>query len=175
MFFYVCNFLNPWYNILGDYMKKMLPIIGVSLVLDQIIKTIITRTLVLHQSIIIIENFFNITYVRNNGAAWSILSGNRLLLILISITALVIIYNYFIKNQNLSRFENLSYGILIGGTLGNLIDRIFYGYVIDYLDFNLFGYSFPVFNFADICIVVGISLICIILIGGELCVRNKNN
>jgi len=156
-------------------MKKMLPIIGISLILDQIIKVIIINYLSLYQSINVIKSFFNITYVRNNGAAWSILSGNRLLLISISIVALIIIYNCFIRNQKLTKLENFSYGILIGGTVGNLTDRIFRGYVVDYLDFNLFGYNFPIFNFADICIVIGISLICIVLIGGELRVRNKNN
>ena len=155
-------------------MKKMLSIIGISFILDQIIKIIVINSMNLYQSINVIRNFFNITYVRNNGAAWSILSGNRLLLILISVAALILIYFAFINSKKLNKLENISYGLLIGGTLGNLCDRIFYGYVIDYLDFNLFGYNFPVFNFADTCIVIGIILICISLIGGEMHDRNKD-
>lgn len=155
-------------------MKKMLPTIGISLVLDQVIKIIIINSMNLYQSVNIINSVFNITYVRNNGAAWSILSGNRILLILISIVALTLIYFYFIKDKKLTKLENFSYGLLIGGTVGNLIDRIIYGYVIDYLDFKIFSYSFPVFNFADICIVIGIALICISLIGGEMRDRTRD-
>ena len=155
-------------------MKKMLPIILISLLLDQVLKLLVITNMNLFDSINIIDNFFNITYVRNNGAAWSILSGNTLLLIFISLIALVLIYYYFIKDKKLNKLENISYSLLIGGTIGNLIDRLFRGYVIDYLDFKIFGYNFPVFNFADICIVIGIILICITLIGGEINVRNKD-
>lgn len=59
------------------------------------------------------------------------------------------------------------YGILLGGIIGNLIDRIIYGYVIDYLNFNIFGYNFPVFNFADICIVISIFIIIIEILKGD--------
>ena len=128
----------------------------------------------LYKSINIIDNFFNITYVRNNGAAWSILSGNTMLLIMISLIALFLIYFWFIKDKELNKWENIGYGLLIGGTLGNLFDRIVYGYVIDYLDFKIFNYNFPIFNLADMCIVIGVILICINLIGGEICDRNKN-
>lgn len=152
----------------------MLPIIGVSLVLDQIIKIIVSSLMHLYDSINVINNFLSITYVRNNGAAWSILSGNRWLLITISVVALIFIYLYFIKGKNLTKLEIISYGLLIGGTLGNLFDRVIYGYVIDYLDFRIFTYNFPVFNLADICIVIGITLICISLIGGEVHDRTKN-
>jgi len=152
----------------------MLPIISIIILLDQIIKFLVIANMNLFDSINVVENFFNITYVRNNGAAWSILSGNTLLLIVISIIALILIYFYFIKNQKLNNLENISYSLLIGGTVGNLIDRVFLGYVVDYLDFKIFSYNFPVFNLADICIVIGIFLICITLIGGEINDRNKN-
>lgn len=155
-------------------MKKILPIAGISLVLDQIIKVIVITNMSLYDSVSVINNFFNITYVRNTGAAWSILSGNTMLLSVISLVALVLIYFYCIKDKKLTKFETLSYGLLIGGTFGNLVDRIFYGYVIDYLDFKIFSYNFPVFNLADICIVIGVILICISLIGGELDDRTKN-
>lgn len=154
-------------------MKKMLYVIGISLILDQIIKVVVSSNMSLYQSINIINNFFSITYVRNNGAAWSILSGNRLFLIIISLLALGLIYLYFIKNKELTKLENFSYGLLIGGTIGNLIDRIIHGYVIDYLDFKIFNYSFPVFNLADICIVIGVILVCVSLIGGEIRDRDK--
>ena len=155
-------------------MKKILPITMISLLLDQIVKILIINTMNLFDSINIIEDFFNITYVRNTGAAWSILSGSTLLLIFISLIALVVIYLYFIKNKNLSRLENISYGLLIGGILGNLFDRIIHGYVIDYLDFKIINYDFPIFNIADISIVISIILIGITLIVGEINERDKN-
>ena len=156
-------------------MKKILPITIMSLLLDQLIKTIVINNMNLFDSINIINNFFSVTYVRNTGAAWSILSGNVFFLILISIIALVLIYIYFIKNKKLTKLENISYGLLIGGILGNLIDRIIHGYVIDYLDFKIINYDFPIFNIADICIVISIILIGISLIVGEMNERNKNN
>lgn len=155
-------------------MKKILPITIMSLLLDQLIKTIVINNMNLFDSINIINSFFSVTYVRNTGAAWSILSGNVFFLILISIIALVVIYIYFIKNKKLTKLENISYGLLIGGILGNLIDRIIHGYVIDYLDFKIINYDFPIFNIADISIVVSIILIGITLLVGDENARNKN-
>ena len=129
------------------------------LLIDQIIKLLITSFFNVNNGITIINNFFDITYVRNYGAAFSILDGNRLLLILISFLSLFLIYKFLIKDKKLSRLEIIVYGLLIGGLLGNLFDRVILGYVIDYLSFNIFGYHFPVFNLADICIVIGAGLI----------------
>ena len=156
-------------------MKKILPITIIVLLLDQLVKITVINNMNLFDSINIINDFLSITYVRNTGAAWSILSGSTLLLILISIIALVAIYLYFIKDKKLNKLENISYGLLMGGILGNLIDRIIYGYVIDYLDFRIINYDFPIFNIADICIVISIILIGITLIVGEVNERNKNN
>ena len=156
-------------------MKKLLPISLLVVLIDQVVKTIITMNLSLYSSIEVIDNFFNITYVRNTGAAWSILSGNTLLLVFISLMSLVMIYLYFIKDRKLSKIEVISYGLLVGGIIGNLIDRIVRGYVIDYLDFKIIGYSFPIFNIADICIVISIILICINLVVGEYHGKNRNN
>ena len=72
------------------------------------------------------------------------------------------------NNVKLKNIDKIIYGILLGGIIGNLIDRVLYGYVIDYLSFNIFGYSFPIFNFADICIVLSmIGLIIWSCIGGK--------
>lgn len=81
--------------------------------------------------------------------------------------SLMAIYLYFIKDKKLKKIEVITYSILIGGIIGNLIDRIVYGYVIDYLSFNIFGYHFPVFNLADICIVVSVFLMIMIEIKGS--------
>lgn len=116
----------------------------------------------LYDSITIIKNFFRITFVTNNGGAWSILSGNIIFLIIFSLLALVAIYIFMIKDKKTSKLELISYGFLFGGIIGNLIDRIFRKSVIDYLDFNFGNYNFPVFNFADIAIVCSVILLVVI-------------
>ena len=118
------------------------------------------------ESINIISNFWNITLVSNTGAAFSILSSSTPFLIIVSLITIILIYFFFIKGQNLKTYQTILYGLLLGGIIGNLIDRIIYGAVIDYLDFNIFGYNFPVFNLADTFIVIGVILIIIDIIRG---------
>lgn len=141
-------------------MKKIIPISLFIIILDQIVKMIISSKMLVNSSITIIKDFFNITYVKNIGAAFSILSGGRFLLIIIALIAIYIIYKLLIKNKNLNRINIINYSLLIGGIIGNLIDRIIRGYVVDYLDFTIFNYNFPIFNIADICIVIS----CVLLI-----------
>ena len=119
------------------------------------------------ESINVINGFFNITLIGNTGAAFSILSSNTLLLIIISLVVLNVLYFCFIKGKKLNDFEQLSFGLLIGGILGNLIDRVLRMQVIDYLDFIFFGFNFPVFNLADIAIVISMILIAIQVIKGD--------
>ena len=94
-------------------MKKIIPISIICLLLDQITKLFVINNLMLNESYSIIRDFFNITLVYNDGAAWSILSGNCLLLIFISLIALFVIYFLFIKNKELGKFEIIIYGLLI--------------------------------------------------------------
>lgn len=143
-------------------MKKIFSISFICILIDQIIKFIITINLNFTESINIIKNFFRITYLQNNGAAFSILSGNRIFLILITLLSLILIYFILIKNKRINNIESICYGSLIGGIIGNLIDRIRLGYVIDYLDFNFGNYQYPVFNFADILIVLSAITLLII-------------
>lgn len=139
--------------------RKVLLTATMIAIVDQIIKLAVTKSMDLNQEIIIIKNFFSIFYVQNDGAAWSILSGNRILLIMVSVFFLYASLKYFLLDDNISKLEMIGYGMLIGGVTGNLIDRIISGNVIDYLAFNLFGYHFPVFNVADMSIVVGAFLV----------------
>lgn len=139
------------------------------LVIDQIIKLFISSKMILNESFIIIKNFFNITLVHNEGAAFSILQGNRFLLIFIGLVAIIGIFIYLKKSSYLSKLDVWIYSLLIGGVIGNLIDRIIYGYVIDYISI-IFGKNyFPIFNFADICIVISVVLILITTIKEEVC------
>ncbi|MDD2181258.1 MAG: signal peptidase II [Bacilli bacterium] len=141
--------------------KKIAIISLICLFIDQITKYIVTTTIQLFDSIDVIKPLFKVTHVRNHGAAWSIFEGNKIFLILVAFSSLFFIYWFFIKNNKLKTFEIIIYGVLIGGILGNLIDRIILGYVIDFLDFNILGYDFPIFNAADIFIVVSIGLMVI--------------
>ncbi len=145
-------------------MKKLTIISIVTILLDQIIKYLIITNLRFTESINIIRNFFRITYLQNEGAAWSILSGNRIPLIIITLLALMFIFVLIKKKEKFLKIEYVFYGTLIGGIIGNLIDRIRYGFVIDYLDFNFGGYNYPVFNFADMCIVISTIVLIIISI-----------
>lgn len=138
------------------------------LVIDQAIKFYLSSNMVVNQSTILVKNFLNITYVHNNGAAFSLFSGNRWLLVGIGVLAVIFILCYVGKLAEITDFDMFTYSLLLGGVLGNLIDRIIYGYVIDYISLNIFGYHFPIFNFADICIVVSVILIFFNMIKGDL-------
>lgn len=151
-------------------MKKFIIIGIICLVIDQLLKLLVLNNLILNISNEIIPSFFSLTYVQNEGAAFSILSGNRIFLILITLFALIFIYLFLIKKDIDKGINSTIYGVLYGGIIGNLIDRLLRGYVIDYLDFNIFGYNFPIFNFADICIVISIILVIILSI-----FRGKDN
>ena len=139
---------------------RKISIIGLIIfILDQIVKLAIGFSIPLNRSKIIIKDFFSISNVHNYGAAFSIFYGNRILLIIVSLLALFLIYFFILRNLKNTKLEIITYSLLIGGILGNLLDRIIYGYVVDFFDFKIFGYNFPVFNIADICIVCSAILI----------------
>ena len=127
--------------------------------IDQIIKIFIDHKFLLDESKEIIPNFFNITNAHNYGAAWSILNDKSLFLIIVAIIALILIYFYFIKGKDLKKTDIVLVSMLSAGVIGNMVDRIRLGYVIDYLDFKIFGYDYPIFNLADIFIVISIFLL----------------
>ena len=141
-------------------MKKTALISIAVVAFDQIIKKVITSKLVLGESISIIKNILNITYVTNTGAAFSILSSNTYFLIMISLIVLTVLVLYLIKVKT-DNNEKTIYGFLIGGIIGNLIDRIIYGSVIDFIDFRIFNYNYPIFNIADSAIVIGVIILII--------------
>lgn len=156
--------------------KKMAIVVVLCFLLDQVSKSILVHSLFVNQSIAIIPSFFSISYVQNEGAAWSLFSGNQLFLILVSCAAIIILYLFFLKEKKLSKLEVAGFGLLFGGIFGNLIDRIFRGFVVDFFEFTIFGYHFPVFNIADICIVIGVMLIIITLWkGDEMSEKNRSS
>lgn len=140
-------------------------LVVVAFVLDLITKTLANSQLLVLQRNEIIHNFFYITLCYNTGGAWSIFSGNALLLALISLAALAIVIYTMIKSK--SKFYLYSCALFIGGLIGNLFDRLVYGKVIDFLDFIIFGYDFPIFNIADCFICIGVALMFIAIIKEE--------
>ena len=142
-------------------------VIIIFLIIDIISKLIVSRVCTLNNSVSVINNFFSITYTHNYGGAWSLFSDSTILITVISIIVIIGIIIYLSKKKINNKIESLGYSFLLGGAIGNLIDRIIYGYVIDFLDFNIFGYNFPIFNIADMGIVIGIFLIIVIEIRGN--------
>lgn len=136
-------------------MKRLYIIAFMAFILDFVCKFIITHILSFNDSIMVIKNFFYISLVKNTGGAFSIFTGSTFLLIVISFLILLGIFIYIYRNNIKNRVSLIGFGLLIGGAMGNLFDRIYYGYVIDYLDFKLFGYGYPIFNLADSFVVIG--------------------
>ena len=135
-------------------------------IIDFISKQVVIHFLSLNESIEVINNFFYLIYTKNNGAAWSILQDQRILLLIVTVVVLFLI-NKYMNKEELSKLENFIYGMIIGGIVGNLFDRIVYSSVIDFLDFKIFGYNYPIFNLADTFIVIGIILLIIVSIRKE--------
>lgn len=141
-------------------MKKIEIISLIVIIIDRILKVLVTNNFVLNVRNKIIDGFFYITNCHNEGAAFSLFSGNVLFLIFITLIVLFLIYRT-INKENVNKIGILAYGLLLGGILGNLYDRIFYGYVIDYLDFVIFKFNFAIFNLADAAIVIGAILLIV--------------
>ncbi|MGN1371107.1 MAG: signal peptidase II [Candidatus Coprovivens sp.] len=154
--------------------KKILIIAIIALALDQITKVTFSIFLTINQSIKVIPNFFYLTLVHNKGAAWGIFSNSRAIIAIGTIISLILIYHFIYCFKQNSR-NNLAFGLLLGGLGGNLIDRILFGYVRDFLDFYIFNYDYPVFNVADIAIVLGVILLIIAVIKGEDVNENNSN
>ena len=141
-------------------MKKIGIISLIVIIIDRILKVLVTNNFVLNVRNKIIDGFFYITNCHDEGAAFSLFSGNVLFLIFITLIVLFLIYRT-INKENVNKIGILAYGLLLGGILGNLYDRIFYGYVIDYLDFVIFKFNFAIFNLADAAIVIGAILLIV--------------
>jgi len=143
-------------------MKKRTVILSVLflLLLDQISKYIVVNNIALSQKIVLIPGFFNLTYVRNFGAGFSILQNQTFFLLAMSfLVSAYLLYQLF-KDKTIDKMTSVSYILIVSGALGNMIDRLRLTYVIDFLDFIIFGYDYPVFNIADSFITIG----CILLI-----------
>ena len=146
----------------GQY-TKLAVISGLVVILDQVTKILIFKTLPLYHSITIIPGFFNITHIHNPGGAFGFMAHQdsnfrNFLFILLASVAVGIIF-YFYKNTNRTHpFLASGFALILGGAIGNLIDRIRFGTVVDFLDFYVRNYHWPAFNVADSAITVGVTI-----------------
>lgn len=135
---------------------------AVVIIIDQITKRVVDTVMQLHQTIELVPHF-QLTYMRNQGAAFSFLSGaggwQRWFFILLALVASVFICIWLKKLTRNQRREAIAWALVLGGALGNLIDRILYGYVIDFLDVYYRDWHWPAFNVADSAITIGVILL----------------
>ena len=154
----------------GTWMKKKyyiglsLIVAIVILIIDQLTKKIITATMNIGDSYEVIPHFLNITSHRNNGAAWGILSGKMGFFYIITLIILAVLIIFYIKETKYNAFMQVAISLLFAGALGNFIDRLFNGEVVDFIDTNIFGYDFPIFNIADSSLTIGVIFVIIALV-----------
>lgn len=137
----------------------------VVLFIDQITKFFAIKSLRGNAPIVIIENFLQLNYVENFGAAFGILQNKKIFFIVMTTIVVIGIIIYIKTNTNLTTIMKVSLAMVIGGAIGNLVDRVRLGYVVDFIDVRFWGlYDFPVFNIADSSIVIATLLICYLII-----------
>lgn len=155
----------------GSYLLLSAVLVGV----DQLLKWLVTLSMQPFESNVLLPGILRITYVQNTGAAFSLLEGSTVLLAVLTGIALIVAIFLMLSG----RIEKTSYlipvSMLIGGGIGNLLDRIVRGYVIDYIDVSFWPFdSFAIFNFADCLVVIGTILLLVFLLKDELCRWRKD-
>jgi signal peptidase II len=138
----------------------MLAIVAV----DQLSKWLVSRTISPEAPVDVIRGFFRLWYVRNSGAIWGFFSGHDNKLVPLAITALavaalLIVGFFFLRTSDRNRLELAAYAFILGGALGNIIDRLRLGFVVDFLDVYIKSQHWPTFNCADSCITIGVLLL----------------
>ena len=139
-------------------------IMGLAIVLDQLTKYVVMKSLRMYDSVTVIPGFFNLTYVRNKGAAFGILSGNHgiwriVFFVVVTLVAVAAIFSMIRKTSE--RLSLWAFSLIAGGAIGNLIDRIRFGEVVDFIEWYARSYHWPTFNVADSAISVGVGLLVI--------------
>ncbi len=132
--------------------KKKIIVAIIVLIIDQLTKMLMEDV---SNDIVIIKDYFTLSYAQNTGAAWSFLAGKTTVLIIITIAMLILVYKLSHSYKE-NELIDLSFGLLYGGILGNLIDRTFFGYVRDFISVRIINYNFPIFNIADSAIVIAV-------------------
>ena len=126
--------------------------------LDQATKEWVRGAFTLHESIPVVPGFFHLTYIRNTGAAWGMFSGQNLTLSLLAFAMLLVLVFFRRKIMPPGRLHRIALGLLCGGIVGNLFDRLRLDYVVDFLDFFVRDWHWPAFNIADSAICIGVAI-----------------
>ncbi len=143
------------------------------LLADQWTKYAVQQRLVLYQKVEVIQGFFNLVHVRNTGGAFGILGGEKgglgsLIFVVVSLAAIGSILFLYFRLKEDEETLSLSFSLVLSGAIGNLIDRLHYGEVVDFLDFHVLSFHWPAFNFADSAICLGIGFMAL-----ELLIRDR--
>ncbi|WP_066365146.1 signal peptidase II [Neobacillus fumarioli] len=143
------------------------------ILLDQLTKWLIVKNMFYGESIPVIDHVLYITSHRNRGAAWGILQGQMWLFYVITIIVIVAITYYLRKAAKGKPLFGMSLALMLGGAIGNFIDRVFRKEVVDFIHTYIFGYNFPVFNIADSALVIGVALLIIQMLLDERGTKEK--
>ncbi|AKS67366.1 signal peptidase II [Staphylococcus schleiferi] len=146
------------------YLGLSILIVVLILIADQVTKFVIRTQMAVGESFNVIPHFLSITSHRNNGAAWGILSGKITFFYIITVIILIALVVFFIKEAKNQMMMQIAISLLFAGALGNFIDRVRTGEVVDFVDTVIFGYDFPIFNIADASLTIGVILLVIILL-----------
>lgn len=148
-----------------SYIKNLLAIlaIGILVAIDQLTKLMVRGHFKLHESRPIINGVFSLTYIRNEGIAWGMFQGGRVVFLIITAIVLVVCFYVYYKISGERKLAPIRYCLVfvVSGSIGNMMDRIKFGYVIDFFYFELI--DFPVFNVADIYVTVSMILLIILI------------
>lgn len=128
--------------------------------LDQWLKAWITANILYNTAHVVVPNVLSLTYIRNDGAAWSIMAGRQWFFLLVSVVALAVMIWYFYQTRHQWPYS-MGLALMIAGTLGNFIDRLRQGFVVDM--FQLDFINFPIFNIADICLTIGVIWLLVVI------------
>lgn len=150
-------------------------VIAALVAIDQYSKYVVTSYIGLNESVNVIDGFFKLTYVRNYGAGFSIMQNATTTFYIITPICLIIFGYMLYKAKPKDYLTKIALLLMIGGTIGNFIDRIVTTYVVDFLDFIFFGWDFPIFNIADSFLTVGVILLIISIIKEERNAKSKAN
>jgi signal peptidase II len=143
------------------------------ILIDQVTKWLIVTKMHLGESIPVINDILYITSHRNRGAAWGILQGQMWLFYVITVIVIVAIVYYIQKEAKGKWLLGVSLAFMLGGAIGNFIDRLFRKEVVDFIHTYIFGYNFPVFNIADSALVIGVVLLMIQMLHDEKEAKEK--
>src|SRR5699024_723405 len=138
--------------------------IVIIIALDQLTKYMIVKSLEIGDSVKVIKNLLYITSHRNEGAAWGILQGKMWLFYIVTIVVLVILVMFFKSEGYGKPLIQFGLSLLIAGSIGNFIDRLFISEVVDFIDTYIFGYNFPIFNVADAALTIGVIVLIIVIL-----------